>query len=262
MGTTVISSDSIELSLKDIFIRMGQPKKIPHSPTDFTLPSQNTKMFYIGISAFTINSIIAEFHKSGLLIYRITEDMVPSLILSTRTFGAYIPEISKKYPDQKMELEIQTVKEPDIKFEANNLILEVLSTLTAYVIQSDKKLSSLFVLNLKAIVSAQVYGTELNLALKLTLNKIEASIKETNIKHFEVTKLNSFLDNLKDPVFTLINAYLAKGYPLPGYILPFSLGEIHLVNTQVECITCVNTKGYLLIGTDVHFQENASPQHS
>lgn len=262
----VISTDSIELSLKDIFYHMEQPKEIHHSPsTDFTLPSKTEKMFYIGISAFTINSIVAGIHKSGLMFYRITEDMVPPWILSTRTFGAYIPEISQKYPDQKMMLEIQIVKEPVIKFKDNNLILEVLSTMTAFLIQSDEKPSSLFVLDLESSVSAQVYGTELNLALKLTPNKIKASINnkdnnnnDNNIR-FEVTKLNSFLDNIKDPVFTLINAYLAKGYPLPDYILPFSLGKIHLANTQVECIT---TQDYLLIGTDVQFQENASPQHS
>lgn len=47
-----------------------------------------------------------------------------------------------------MKLLVETVKEPIIIFELNNMTIQASSTVTAYAIQPNSTLSSLFVLNL------------------------------------------------------------------------------------------------------------------
>lgn len=47
-----------------------------------------------------------------------------------------------------MKLLVETVKEPIIIFETNNMTIQASSTVTAYAIQPNSTLSPLFVLNL------------------------------------------------------------------------------------------------------------------
>lgn len=58
------------------FYNIGQHKEPPFSPAPFSLPSQNTNMLYIGVSAFTINSAGFVYHSAGALSLNITDDMV------------------------------------------------------------------------------------------------------------------------------------------------------------------------------------------
>lgn len=52
------------------------------------------------------------------------------------------------YPGLMMKLLIETVKEPIITFQPNNMTVQASNTVTAYAIQPNSTLSSLFVLNL------------------------------------------------------------------------------------------------------------------
>lgn len=52
------------------------------------------------------------------------------------------------YPGLMMKLLVETVKEPLITFEPNNVTVQASSTVTAYAIQPNSTLSPLFVLKL------------------------------------------------------------------------------------------------------------------
>ncbi|XP_056108614.1 bactericidal permeability-increasing protein-like [Rhinichthys klamathensis goyatoka] len=246
VGSPVMSNTSIDLDLKGEFYNIGQHKEPPFSPTPFSLPYQDTNMLYIGVSAFSINSAGFVYHSASALRLYITDDMIPSgspIRLNTRTFGAFIPQIAKMYPGLMMKLLVETVKEPIIILEPNNMTVQAISTVTAYAIQPNRTLSPLFVLNLEGSVSADIYVTELKLAGNLTLNKIYMSLSKSYVGPFQVTSLdNIFTMVLKIAVIPKINARLQEGYPLPA------IGKMQLVNSQLQVL-----KNYLLIGTDVQF---------
>nr|AIT76553.1 bactericidal permeability-increasing protein/lipopolysaccharide-binding protein [Megalobrama amblycephala] len=246
VGSPVISNTSIDLGLKGEFYNIGQHKEPPFSPTPFSLPYQDTNMLYIGVSAFSLNSAGFVYHNAGALRLYITDDMIPSgspIRLNTRTFGAFIPQIAKMYPGLMMKLLVETVKEPIIIFEPNNMTIQASSTVTAYAIQPNSTLSSLFVLNLEGSVSANIHVTELKLAGNVTLNKMFMSLAKSYVGPFQVTSLdNIFSMVLKVAVIPKINARLQEGYPLPA------IGKMQLVNSQLQVL-----KDYLLIGTDVQF---------
>uniref|UniRef100_A0A8C1J178 Bactericidal permeability-increasing protein n=1 Tax=Cyprinus carpio TaxID=7962 RepID=A0A8C1J178_CYPCA len=246
VGSPVISNTSIDLGLKGEFYNIGQHKEPPFSPTPFSFLSQDTDIIYIGVSAFTINSAGFVYNRAGALRLYITDDMIPSgspIRLNTKTFGTFIPQIEKMYPGLMMKLLVETVKEPLITFEPNNVTVQASSTVTAYAIQPNSTLSPLFVLNLEGSVSTHIYVTELKLAGNMTLNKIDISLAKSYVGPFQVTSLdNIFTIVLKVAVIPKVNAHLQEGYPLPA------IGKMQLVNSRLQVL-----KDYLLIGTDVQF---------
>uniref|UniRef100_A0A671NUG9 Bactericidal permeability-increasing protein n=1 Tax=Sinocyclocheilus anshuiensis TaxID=1608454 RepID=A0A671NUG9_9TELE len=216
VGSPVISNTSIDLGLKGEFYNIGQHKEPPFSPTPFSLPSQDTDMLYIGVSAFTINSAGFVYNRAGALHLYITDDMIPSgspIRLNTKTLGTFIPQIEKMYPGLMMKLLVQTVKEPAV--------------VTAYTIQPNSTLSPLFVLNLEGSVSTHIYVTELKMAGNVTLNNLAKSY----VGPFQVTSLdNIFTIVLKVVIIPKVNAHLQEGYPLPA------IGNMQLVNSQLQVL--------------------------
>ncbi|XP_052400091.1 lipopolysaccharide-binding protein-like [Carassius gibelio] len=249
-----ISANSIEMGLKGVFNNTQQHIETPSPPPAFSLASQSTtNMFYIAVSAFTINSAFMVLHKTNVSNIRITDEMVPSVSpirLSTTTFGAFIPQISETHPDLKLDLKVKTVKEPIIKFEQDHVILQLQSKVTAYDVQSDDTPHKLFVLDLESVASVKITVEKGVLVFDLTLEKIEGSM---NGKPFKQFKKNDFLTVIMhDIVFPIIKAHLAKGFQLPG-LLGSYIGKVHVINPQVKVL-----KDYVLIGADIQFGENTS----
>ncbi|KAJ3602221.1 hypothetical protein NHX12_029980 [Muraenolepis orangiensis] len=241
-----ISNSAIGFSLKGEFYNRGLHEEPPFSPRPFVLPYQDQRMLYIGISAFTLNSACFVYNKAGALSIKITDDMIPAISpirLTTRAFGVFIPQIAKMFPGLKMELEVKAVKDPLITMEADKVTLEVISSLTAYAVQTNSSLSPLFVLNMGANVSARVYMTGNKVAGEITLNRMDMSLEKSYVGDFQVTSIQQvFQMLLKVVVLPRINDYLQNGYPLP------SMGKFNLVNAQLQAL-----EGYLLIGTDIEF---------
>ncbi|MCI4390340.1 hypothetical protein PGIGA_G00121610 [Pangasianodon gigas] len=248
----LISDSSIDLSLKGEFYNIGQHKEPPFSPTPFSLPAQDSNMLYIGLSAFTLNSAGFVYNNAGVLSLYVTDDMIPSsfpIRLNTRTFGTFIPQIAKQYPGLMMKLLVKAVKEPNISFEPNKMTMQASSTVTAYAIQPNATLTPLFVLNVNASVSAQIYVSGLKVAGDLSLNEMDMTLVTSYVGPFQVKSLDSVLSMiLKVVVIPKVNAYLKQGYPLPA------IGKMNLLNTQLQIL-----KDYVLIGTDVQFTGWAFP---
>uniref|UniRef100_A0A672KPX9 Bactericidal permeability-increasing protein n=1 Tax=Sinocyclocheilus grahami TaxID=75366 RepID=A0A672KPX9_SINGR len=240
----VISNAMIDLGLKGEFYNIGQHKEPPFSPRPFLLPSQDTNMLYIGVSAFSINSAGFVYHRAGALCLYITNDM-PCSVIQFKTQKTsqldHIFQIGNMSPGLMMKLLVETVKEPIVTLEPNNMTVQASSKVTAYAIQPNSILSPLFVLKLEASVSAHIYVTGLKLAGHVTLNKIDMSLAESYVGPFQVTSLEDILTTVvKDVIIPKVNAGVKEGYPLPA------IGKMQLVKSQLQVL-----KDYLLIGTDV-----------
>uniref|UniRef100_A0A6Q2XTG8 Bactericidal permeability-increasing protein n=1 Tax=Esox lucius TaxID=8010 RepID=A0A6Q2XTG8_ESOLU len=174
-----------------------------------------------------------------------TDNIPPSspIRLNTRTLGTFVPEISKRFPGLMVELLVQTVKEPTISFQPNNVTVQASCTMTAYAVQTNSTLTPLFILNMEGSVSARLFVAGVMLAGAITLNKFEITLGTSYVGPFQVQSLdNIFRIVLKDVVIPQINVRLEKGFPLP------TIGKMELINTELQVL-----KGYMLIGTDVKF---------
>ncbi|XP_041638812.1 bactericidal permeability-increasing protein [Cheilinus undulatus] len=246
VSSPTVTTSSLDFSLKGEFYNIGMHQEPPFSPTNFTMPPETSDMLYIGVSTFTVNSAAFVYNKAGVLSLYITDDMIPQsspIRLNTRTFGAFIPQIAKRFPGLLMKLLVKTVKTPAFTFEPNNATVQTAGTVTAYAIQANGTLTPLFVLNLDSSVSARVFISEMRLAGAVTLCKMDLTLETSYVGDFQVKSLdNIFQMVLKLVVIPKLNAQLAKGHPLP------SLGKMKLVNTQLQVL-----KDFMLIGTDVQF---------
>ncbi|XP_057702963.1 bactericidal permeability-increasing protein-like isoform X2 [Corythoichthys intestinalis] len=241
-----IFNSSIGLSLKGEFYNIEKHQETPFPAAVFSLPPQNNKMLYIGVSTFTANSAAFVYNTAGALSLYITDDMIPQsspIRLNTRTFGVFIPQIAKSFPGLLMKLLVKTVKNPIITLEPSNATIQATSTVTAYAIQPNATLSPLFVLNLETSVSARVFVSGMRLAGAVILNKMDLTLGTSYVGDFRVRSLDNILSMvLKVVVIPKLNVQLAKGYPLPA------IGKMKLVNTDLQIL-----KDYMLIGTDVQF---------
>uniref|UniRef100_A0A3Q2Y9T9 Bactericidal permeability-increasing protein n=1 Tax=Hippocampus comes TaxID=109280 RepID=A0A3Q2Y9T9_HIPCM len=149
---TIVKS-SIGLSLKGEFYNIEKKQETPFPAAVFSLPTEDKKMLYLGVSAFTANSAAFVYHTAGALSLYITDDMIPQsspFRLNTRTFGGFIPQvtIAKSFPCLLMKLLVKTAETPIVTVESNNATIQATSTVTAYAIQANGTLSPLFVLNM------------------------------------------------------------------------------------------------------------------
>ncbi|XP_076864063.1 bactericidal permeability-increasing protein-like [Brachyhypopomus gauderio] len=242
----VISASSIDLGLKGEFYNIGAHQEPPFSPVPFSLPLEDTNMLYMGVSTFTANSAGFVYNTAGVLSITITDDMIPSsspFRLDTKTFGNFIPQIAKQFPGLKMDLLVKTATAPTVTFAPNNMTLQASATITAYAIQPNTTLTPLFILNVDAGVSGQIYVTGVKVAGNLTLNTMNVTLGTSFVGPFEVKSIASIFQLvLKAVVIPKVNDLLNQGFPLPA------IGDMNLVNTQL-----VIMKDYVLIGTDVQF---------
>ncbi|XP_061583945.1 bactericidal permeability-increasing protein-like [Cololabis saira] len=247
VSSPTISKPAIELNLKGEFYNIGNHQEPPFTAAAFSLPQQNNKMLYIGISAFTANSAAFVYNRAGLLTLYITDDMIPKsspVRLSTRTFGVFIPEIAKRFPGLMMKLLVKAEKNPITTFEPNNMTIQATAAVTAYAIQPNGTLSPLFVLHLDTSVTANMVVSGMKLVGKVGLNKMSVTLGTSYVGQFQVRLLDNILQLLmKTVVIPIVNVQLAKGYPLPA------LGKMSLQNTQLQVL-----KDFMMIGTDVQFK--------
>ncbi|XP_073325305.1 bactericidal permeability-increasing protein-like [Pagrus major] len=241
-----VTTSFIDLNLKGEFYNIGNHQEPPFSPKAISLPPQVNNMVYISLSTYTANSAGFVYNRAGILSQDVTDDMIPRfspIRLNTRTFGVFIPEIARRFPGLMMKLVVKAAKDPVVTFEPDNMTVNVTGTVTAYAIQPNATLSSLFVLNLETSVSARVFLSGMRLGGAVTLNKFDLTMGTSSVGEFQVKSLNSIFEMvLNEEVIPALNVQLAKGYPLPA------LRNMNLLNTRLQIL-----KDNILIGTDVQF---------
>lgn len=241
-----VSQSYIDLSLKGEFYNIGRHQEPPFAAQNFSLPPNASRMLYIGLSAFTLNSAAFVYDRAGALSLYVTDDMIPKISpirLNTRTFGTFVPQIAKRFPNLMVKLLVRASANPVVRLEPGRVAVQANGTVTAYAIQANGTLTPLFMLNLETNISAQVLLKGMRLAAAVTLNRMSLTLATSYVGDFQVRALDSVLQMvLKLVVIPTVNVQLAKGYPLPA------LGKMELVNTQLQIY-----KDFLLIGTDVGF---------
>ncbi|XP_072571106.1 bactericidal permeability-increasing protein-like [Paramormyrops kingsleyae] len=271
-----ISNFLIELSLKGEFYNIGQHQEPPFSAPPFSLPPQTSSMLYIGLSSFMANSAGFVYNRARPLSLNITDDMIPSsfpMRLNTRTFGAFVPEISKRFPDMKVKILLKTSTQPKVTFEPNNVILQLIGSFTAYAILPNTTLEPLFTYKVDASFSGNFWISGQNLDGSLQRYRIDVTMEASYFEdlhgchviisdgwttifksgqlcgHMPSDMYTTYLKDIfmlvmKLAVIPKVNGYLQQGVSLPG------IGRMNLINSKLQV-----KKGYMLLGTDVHFTQ-------
>ncbi|RXM92268.1 Bactericidal permeability-increasing protein [Acipenser ruthenus] len=222
----VITKNYIDLDLKGEFYNIGQHHEPPFTAPPFSLPEQASSMLYIGVSEFTLNSAGFVYYSAGVLNTNVTDDM-----------------IAQSYPNMSVKLIVQATQQPHATMQPSNVTVEVMGSITAYVIKPDSTLAPLFILGMKASTSANLLISGKKLVGSVTLNGLVLSLQKSYVGPFQIQSLQTVLQlALKSAVLPKVNELLKEGFPLP------TIDKMNLVNAQIQIL-----KDYVLIGTDVAF---------
>ncbi|XP_048406385.1 bactericidal permeability-increasing protein-like [Stegostoma tigrinum] len=238
-----VAKDSLILPLKGEFYNLLHRADVPFPapPMDFLV--DHDRMLSIGFSEYFFNSAGYVFNSVGDLSINITDDMLPEnshIHLDTLTMGTLIPQVKKIYPVMKMELHIVTDSAPTVAFLHGKIILTTSGDVYAFAILPNSTLAPLFSVKLNAQITTTIDIKDDKITGQLTLDRIQLSLKKSNIGPFQVNCLQTAIDFLVSIVILpRINAALADGYPLP------LIDHFKLSNLAVK-----PHKNFLLIATD------------
>ncbi|KAJ1122947.1 hypothetical protein NDU88_001420 [Pleurodeles waltl] len=241
----------MDLDFKGEFYNVGHHSEPPFVPAPFSIPDQNNQMLYIGVSEFFANSAGYVYFMSGILQINLTDAMIPKespIHLNTESFGTFIPELPKRYPNMSMMLQLSALKQPILNCLPGSLEVTAYGSLLAFAILPNATLAPVFLLQLDSTVKAQVVVSEQKIGGSLALNNFSLSLVHSDVGPFKVDTLQTLMSwALRLVVLPKVNEKLSKGFPLP------TIANLRLVNPSVT----VN-QGHVLIATDVQYSAKQS----
>lgn len=225
--------------------------KVPFAPSTMPYPTEWSRMFYFYISAYTVETAGWAYAASGRLNYTITAEDVPSsfpIQLNTKSFGALIPELEKKYPGMPMEITLEPRLVPvSVDATPTGVNATIYLDMYTYVIPNKTSKVQVFILNTTVTAAATVWvanvnGTEFvqgNLTfLELGLDASNSTVGKINVNGLDAI-INAFVETYLLPG---LNKHLTKGFPLP------IIDDVSFVNPEVRF-----AQGFVYIGTDVTY---------
>uniref|UniRef100_UPI00398F7129 bactericidal permeability-increasing protein-like n=1 Tax=Pristiophorus japonicus TaxID=55135 RepID=UPI00398F7129 len=242
----IVAKDSLILPLKGEFYNLLHRTNVPFSapPLDFLVG--HDRMLYIGFSEYFFNTAGYVFNSVGDLSINITDDMLPEdshIHLDTATIGTLIPQVKKMYPLMRMKLHLVTDSAPFVAFGSGKIILTTSGDIYAFAILPNSTLAPLFNVKLNTQITTTVGIKNDKITGQLTLDRMQLSLKKSNIGPFQVNCLQTSIDFLVSIVILpRINAVLADGYPLP------LIDHIKFSNLIVQ-----PHKNFLLFATDLTY---------
>ncbi|XP_055486637.1 bactericidal permeability-increasing protein-like [Leucoraja erinacea] len=242
-----ISNNAMDLDFKGQFYRVGKNKNPPFKPPPISLPSQSSRMLYLGISDFLANSAGFVYYEAGILQMKITDKMIPNISpvrLNTKSFSVIVPRLAKLYPNMPIELRLRATRSPVLKAAKKHINVQAFGAFDVCAVLPNSTLASLFVLNIQASVSARVRIAQMKLIGSVQLNSLKLTLGRTNVGPVPVASLQLIMNlAVKFAVLPGVNVKLAKGVPLPN------VKKLVFINPRLD----VN-KNILVIATDVRYR--------
>ncbi|XP_072370669.1 bactericidal permeability-increasing protein-like [Scyliorhinus torazame] len=241
-----ITNTFMDLDFKGEFYAAAQHKEPPFSPPPVSLSKQADHMMYLGLSDFFANSAGFAYYGAGALHVNITDDMLPKhspIRLNTSSFGHFLPQVEKLYPNMLMLMNLHANQQPILKATPNNITVQAWGAIDTFAILPNSSLAPLFVLDIHASVSMKMAISQMKLAGSMKLTSLHLSLGHSDIGCFKVDMLQELLKfAVEMVVLPMVNARLANGFALPSVDHLSFVSPLLKVNQDV-----------LVIATDIKY---------
>ncbi|XP_066558241.1 bactericidal permeability-increasing protein isoform X2 [Amia ocellicauda] len=246
LSTPIVGDSDMELSLKGEFYSVRTHAEPPFPAGQFSLPPDSSRMLSLGVSEFCVNSAAFAYLSAGLLQVNITDNMLPKgspLRLNTSSFGMFVPQLPKQFPDMLMLVQAFASQPPRASFLPDNVMVDMSVAAKFFAIQPDASLAPLFTLEMEASFKVHVFISEEKLKGSVALGNLTLSLTSTEVGPFQTKSLESVLKTgIQLLVLPKVNANLTAGIPLP------TTPSVSLVNPVLK----VN-QGFMTIATDTSY---------
>ncbi|XP_028667768.2 bactericidal permeability-increasing protein [Erpetoichthys calabaricus] len=249
----LIQNTSLELDIKGEWYSTAHHQEPPFTPCPFKLPVENNFMLYFGLSAFSVNSAAFAYFSAGVLKLYVTDEMVPKsspIRLTTNSFGMFIPELPKRYPNMSMEILLLAREPPLTKVQADNITESVFGIAKMFVVLPNKTLAPAFALEINSSFKIDLSVSGQKLCGSIQLTSFNLSLSSSEIGPFQTTSMEKiFRLGLQIAVLPKVNEKLKSGFPIPEF------KGIALVNPLLR----VN-QGFLMFATDVKYRSQSAAE--
>uniref|UniRef100_F6T1U6 Bactericidal permeability-increasing protein n=1 Tax=Monodelphis domestica TaxID=13616 RepID=F6T1U6_MONDO len=147
-----IMTHGLFIPLKGQFFSLTNPSKHAFSPSVMKIPEDNHRMIYFAVSPYFFDSAKQVYQDAGIKSLKMTNEMVPKdskFPLTTKVYGTLIPQVSKNFPNMKMQfiLDMPSIPSIIITSKNNTSFMSSIST-QAYAIFPNSSLAPLFRISL------------------------------------------------------------------------------------------------------------------
>ena len=249
----VYTNTSVATLHKGEFESLSHPTEAPFSPPPLPpiTESDTSKMMYIWLTEYVVNTAGLVYHETGFLAYNITPDKVPKDIpiqLNTSSFRGLIPVLYSKYPDMAMLLTVKTTKPPQMQIYPKSANLTGVGEVNVQVITPSKTVQSAFTMGLTVYMNAYAWvhpnGTTQVISANITLLRFTFDLVSSNIGNISLAELNQAVELLVNLfVIPAANVYGQRGLEIP------LMDGISFVNPSVSF-----GEGYVLVSSDINYK--------
>ncbi|XP_029468729.1 bactericidal permeability-increasing protein [Rhinatrema bivittatum] len=245
-GTPTATADSVDVNLKGEFFDLAHRATIPFPPPVIGFPADHNLMVYFGVSEYVFNTASFVYQAAGALIFNVTDDMIPKdfqVRLNTSSFGTFIPQVEKMYPNMLMKMMMSTPSAPFLNITPGNLTVTPALDIQAFAVLPNSSLAPLFLLDVTTEVSAKIAVNSTRITGSLTLSRLQLTLKHSDVGPFSVSLLNIAVNYYVSHILLpQINDILGKGFPLPV------LDHIELTNLILK-----PQQDFLQLGANVNY---------
>ncbi|XP_062387380.1 bactericidal permeability-increasing protein [Sardina pilchardus] len=217
-NSPVVQSSGMELDSKGVFYSATHPKEPPFPSEDFQLPSEAGYMISMGISQYSLNTYAYACLTDGLFQINITDKMIPPSVhfrLNTSSFGVFIPQLPKMFPNMLMVLQVFADEAPAVSLHMDSFSLLLTATVKAYAIDNTTAYRPLFRLKLTTEFSGKLNIGNNTLMGNMQFQNLTLSLVTSQIGTFQTKTLEGTASFLVKSYLPKLNAMLQKGFPLP-----------------------------------------------
>ncbi|XP_058070782.1 putative BPI/LBP family protein At1g04970 [Magnolia sinica] len=225
----LLSNSSVGFEINGLFMardKVSLPKYYLRNSQ--TSAPCNGQMLQISLDKAVLDSASDVYFKAGIMRWIV--DKVPDdSLLNTAGWKYMVPQLYKKYPNDKMQLNISLSSPPVIWIISDQIQATVSSDMTIEVLDGGEVIP---VACISMVISAsgtvEVSGN--NLAGRAGLNEFTLNLKWSKVGRFHMYLIQTVVwVFLKDVAQPYVNSHLQKGFPLP-IIHGFSLQ-----NAEIQC---------------------------
>lgn len=227
------------------FYQIGNHQECPY--TAASMPdSQFSTMLQVFVSDYTLNSAGYVYYKAGELVAVVNPPDVPSwspVKLNTASFKALIPQLYALYPNEDMQLVLQSTAPPVAHFTPEGATFSVPGECVVKVTLANGTDVTAFTIDILGMLAGKAAVQDTNLVGELSFINASLALNSSSIGHVEVSALQDLINLMcQDGIVPLLNIYAGRGFPLPV------VEGVSLVNPQISF-----GPSYLAVATDLQY---------
>jgi len=203
------------------------------------------KMITAIVSDFIPLTLVEQFHIRKQIKLILTDQLLPEwapIRLKTNAFWLILPELTKRFPNHTIEVDIHSSHIPNINYLSDGLLIELkLNMIWLGYEENSRVPKQLFTTNIMVECKSTARIENLKIIPTLIFLKQNNVLLTTQIGQFDVKVIDNFMNVLYERgLIPIVNFIIQEGLPIP------SLPQIALVNPGI-----VWGNRFLAVVTDV-----------